>query len=126
MKLMVSSFVRGTPLLCQQIDDLCPYHEITSIMDPAFATSTQVNSPTARVKGRETYSLHLTIATPTSTQAKPTSPRPTAKTSTIKKKQTSTMKGKKSVFAKNSPKKIINKRSNSSNTKTFKPLKDLR
>lgn len=92
----------------------------------AFASSTQVNSPTARVKGRETYSLHLTIATPTSTQAKPTSPRPTAKTSTIKKKQTSTMKGKKSVFAKNSPKKTINKRSNSSNTKTFKPLKDLR
>ena len=112
--------------MCQQIDDQCPYHETTSIMDPAFASSTQVNSPTARVKGRQTNSLQLTIATPTSTQAKSASPRPTAKTSPIKKEPTSTMKVKKSVFAKNSPKKTVIKRSNSLNTKTFKPLKDLR
>ncbi len=85
----------------------------------------QANSPTARVKGRETNPL-LAIATHTSTQDKSTSSRPKAKTSPIKKKQTSTVKGKSSVFGKNSLKKNINKRSNSSNIKTFKALKDLR
>jgi hypothetical protein len=105
---------------------LLPRKIVDVIVDPAFVSSTRVSNPTARVKGREKNTFQLAIATPTSTHAKSTSPRPTAKTSPSKTKQNFTAKGKKNVFVKNAPKRTKSMRSNSTNTKTFKPLKDLR
>jgi hypothetical protein len=106
-----------------------------SIVEPAFVSSTRVNSLTARVKGREINFAELTaIATPPSTQAKSTSPRPikltssrptATTTSSSKKTKSYTPKGTKRASAKNEPKKDTVKGSNTTNTKTFKPLKDL-
>ncbi|KAL3815796.1 hypothetical protein ACHAXA_001690 [Cyclostephanos tholiformis] len=100
----------------------------------AFISSTRASSPTARVKGGEINTLQVEMATPTSTQAKSTSPRtikstspkPTVTTSSSKRTKKSTTKDKERVYSKNMPKKNVVKGSNTYNTKTFKPLKDLR